>query len=217
MTSARSTLPWRSSQKNRAPTSLSLVVATPEVASPLASAVAHLPPIKMISDAKTRSSAVEGVYPVHLRASKTKLYFQMSNQRRIQRPNRHKTTTVSSSVTSDPTFILVLLLFEIVALFHADVKVDSGFWHDAFRTLLLCLIPSSDCLFVQTSHSPDRYNSNRLLPQMPRMYYQLPTLMQQMPPIPRQRHLAQRPTPQLHPSHAHGLHHCQGVARPTFL
>ena len=61
MTSTRSTLPWRSSQKNRAPTSLSLIVATPEVASPVTSAVAHLPPIKMNDDAKTGSPAVEGV------------------------------------------------------------------------------------------------------------------------------------------------------------
>lgn len=61
MTSTRSTLPWRSSQKNRAPTSLSLIVATPEVSSPVTSAVAHLPAIKMTSDPKTGSSAVEDV------------------------------------------------------------------------------------------------------------------------------------------------------------
>ncbi|KAI0268996.1 hypothetical protein BGY98DRAFT_318275 [Russula aff. rugulosa BPL654] len=61
MTSPRSTLPWRSSQKNRAPTSLSLIVATPEVASPVTSAVAHLPPIKMTGDAKTGSPVVEDV------------------------------------------------------------------------------------------------------------------------------------------------------------
>src|SRR6266852_2262162 len=61
MTSTRPTLPWRSSQKNRAPTSLSLIVATPEVASPVTSAVEQLPSIKMTGDAKYGSPAVEGV------------------------------------------------------------------------------------------------------------------------------------------------------------
>ena len=59
----RSSLPWRHSPKSRAPTSLSLVFAEPQPGSPLASAVKHLPPIKMSTDGdvKTRSATVEGV------------------------------------------------------------------------------------------------------------------------------------------------------------
>jgi hypothetical protein len=62
----RSTLPWRTSRKNRAPTSLSLIVAKPEVASPLASAVTFLPPVKMPGDADVKAApviAVEGLHP----------------------------------------------------------------------------------------------------------------------------------------------------------
>ncbi|KAI0295125.1 hypothetical protein B0F90DRAFT_1820697 [Multifurca ochricompacta] len=67
--SFRSTLPWRTSPKNRAPTSLSLIIATPEVSSPLTSAATHLPPIKMASDAdvKARSNTTEDE-PQHHRA-----------------------------------------------------------------------------------------------------------------------------------------------------
>jgi hypothetical protein len=48
-------LPWRTSPKNQAPTSLSLIVATPQVAAPRASAVAHLPHIIMASDSDART------------------------------------------------------------------------------------------------------------------------------------------------------------------
>ncbi|KAF8264922.1 hypothetical protein EI94DRAFT_1737298 [Lactarius quietus] len=52
----RSSLPWRTSRKNRAPTSLSLILATPEVASPRASAVTFLPPLKMSGDADVKAA-----------------------------------------------------------------------------------------------------------------------------------------------------------------
>ncbi|KAH9034079.1 hypothetical protein EDB85DRAFT_1032752 [Lactarius pseudohatsudake] len=54
----RSSLPWRTSRKNRAPTSLSLIVAEPEAASPLASAVTLLQPINMPSDSDVKTASV---------------------------------------------------------------------------------------------------------------------------------------------------------------
>lgn len=79
-----STLPWRTSRKNRAPTSLSLIVATPQVASPTTSALAHLPPIKMTNDVKSRSTAVEGVllrsYPVYMKFLKLNALLDLKSQ-----------------------------------------------------------------------------------------------------------------------------------------
>ena len=77
-----STLPWRTSHKNRAPpTSLSLIIATPQVAPPTTSALAHLPAIKMTHDVKSRSTAVEGVmYPVYMMFSKQNTLLDLKSQ-----------------------------------------------------------------------------------------------------------------------------------------
>jgi hypothetical protein len=57
----------------------------------------------------------------------------MSNQRRMQRLNRPKTTTVGST-TSDYTSISRPFPFRL-RISHADMTVNSSFWRDAFWTL----------------------------------------------------------------------------------
>jgi hypothetical protein len=59
-----STLRWRTSLKNRASPSLSLVIAKPQLSSPLASAVTLLPAINMTNQGRelnTLSTTVQGV------------------------------------------------------------------------------------------------------------------------------------------------------------
>lgn len=140
MPSPRSTLPWRSSRKNRAPTSLSLIVATPEVASPVTSAVAHLPPVTMNGDPKTGSPAVEGVLlqklPSQCEGSKQVLPDVKSQENAETQPPQDQNGTQSYFRSH---FYSLLSPFR-PRLSHADVIVKSVFWRNAFWDVILCPI-----------------------------------------------------------------------------
>jgi hypothetical protein len=156
MTSPRSTLPWRSSQKNRAPTSLSLIVATPEVASPVTSAVAHLPPIKMNGDAKTGSPVVEGEFlhksPSQHEGSKEVLPDVKSQENAEAQPPQDRNGTPQSYFRSH----FYSRPFPFRPRFrHADMTINSGFWRDAFWTL------SSDPIPVLTTAFSSRRATTR--------------------------------------------------------
>ena len=149
--SSRSSVPWRTSPKIQAPTSLSLIVATPQVAPRRTSAVALLPPIAMssVSDAKSDSIAVQGAS-----------HFIQANMEVSRRP--HADPESPAKADSEPPLADRNGKQRFRFIFH----IYAGFSHSARHVLAVLCLPSNPSILTalfQTSRSPSLHNHPLLL------------------------------------------------------